>query len=184
MLEKEATVLSSDAHCFTKSIPIAILSYSNYLPPHNHHLWFRGQTHHFIISPIQWVRGLEKVQQRYLVSALQCLGTHLGQLNSVGDSAAGPRPIERKAHSLSYPEVGAACHLRSQLGLLARAPTHGISRWSLCLFTAWWPGSRSKCPKICLLVMVVWEDQESHFHRNKYKTGQPYQKQPFQVTGK
>lgn len=41
-----------------------------------------------------------------------------------------------KVHSLVRLQVEAGCHLGSQLGLLARVPTHGLSIWSLCFFVA------------------------------------------------
>lgn len=104
-------------------------------------------------------------------------GNSAGKTQRWGWQQLGPDP-EKERHTLSH-----TCHLRSQLGLLARAPTRSISKQSLCFFTAWL-GSRGKCPKTHLPLMAVWGDQESYCHRNKYKTGQPYQKQPSQVSGK
>lgn len=78
-----------------KSIPIATLSYSNYPLPHNNQLWVSRKTDHFIIFPVQRIRLLGKVQQRYLLRELSREDSVLGV------TAAGARSRERKARPLS-----------------------------------------------------------------------------------
>lgn len=105
-----------------KSIPIATLSYSNYPLPHNNQLWVSRKTDHFIIFPVQRIRLLGKVQQRYLLRELSREDSVLGV------TAAGARSRER--HALSH-----ACHLRSQLGLLARAPPQHLQTDPVLLYS-------------------------------------------------
>ena len=96
MLAKETAVLSSDAHYFMKSIPIATLSYSNYPPSHNNQLWVSWKTDHFIIFPVQWI-------SRGISSAPQAPGAQLGRLSAGGDSSWGQ--IQRKKDTPSLTPV-------------------------------------------------------------------------------
>ena len=64
MLEKKVAVLSSGAQYFMKNIPIAMLSYSDYLLLNNSHLRLSGQRpHHYI--PDSAGRELQRVPQRF-----------------------------------------------------------------------------------------------------------------------
>lgn len=141
-----------------KSIPIATLSYSNYPLPHNNQLWVSQKTDHFIIFPVQRIRLLGKVQQRYLLRELS------GEDSVLGWQQLGPDSEKKGTPSLT-PVIWDCFRT------LAKSTHTASPKQTLCFFTAWRLVQRQVSQDSPYLRQC--KKMGSHCHRNKYKTGQP-----------
>lgn len=83
----------------------------------------------------------------------QVCGFYQGSEETVSAGVAGR--LEKTPHwgldspaalSLTRLAIDAGCWLGPQLGLLARAPAHGLSMWLLGCLPTWWRGAKGSLP--------------------------------------